>query len=112
MDNVIKSFLTVFCILMFFFTMSGVIYAGVAAKNADGYAKAVTQEVSECDFSQEVENQLTFTAKSDKYDDLTFENIDIDNDVLTDMAYVTLKYTLKVPFFGYERTHYIKNIAR
>ena len=112
MDNVIKSFLTLFCVLMFFFTMSGIIYAAVGIKNAEGYAAAVTQEISECDFAEDVITSLQHEAKVDKYT-LDVQPVDVDNDRIPDMAYVTLDYRVRIPFFGYEsKVHHIRKIAR
>lgn len=129
MDSVIKSFLTLFCLLMFFFTISGVAYAGMSMKNADGYAASVSQEISECDFADDVVQSLKTEAEADGYgapavkkngkvvsekvDALEVEPVDMDNDDIPDIAYVTLNYRLEIPFFGYTSSvHHIRTIAR
>ena len=120
MDSVIKSLLTLFCLCLFFFTMSGVIYASMSMKNAEGYAESVTQEISECDFSETVIDALKTNAQMVSADsngnhtyDLVVEPLDMDNDGVLDMAYVDLKYNVKVPFFGYSSVdHHIRKIAR
>lgn len=54
MENVVKGFLSLFILLLFFFLGMNILFATTNAKAADSFLNTVTQEISEADFSPTV----------------------------------------------------------
>ena len=67
MENVVKGFLSLFILLLFFFLGMNILFATTDAKAADSFLNTVTQEISEADFSPTVIAEKRRDAIRNKY---------------------------------------------
>jgi hypothetical protein len=111
MDNVVKSMLSLFLIIVFIFTGVSLIVGSVDAKNADTYLEESVNAISASDFSENTINTLEQNAKAYGYV-LTVEPQSTHNDGKYDVAKVTLKYKFRLPIFGVDADRYQTDWAK
>ena len=112
MDSVIKTFLTIFCLLIATFSIVGLCAASFNASNADKYLADCCKALEEGNFQSSVISSCISEADEKGYS-LTCKPIDSDGDNITDMVDVTLEYDYVIPYLNAStEKHTIKAYAR
>lgn len=112
MDSVLKGFVTVICMAMIGFTITGLSISSINASKADAFLSDCVRAVEEGNFQDSVISQCQTDAQKNNYE-LKCNKIDTNGDSYTDMVDMSLSYDYTIPFIHRDgEKHEIKAYAR
>ena len=112
MDSILKGFVTVVCMAMIGFTITGLSISSLNASKADTFLSDCVRTVEEGNFQDSVISKCQTEAQKNNYE-LTCKKIDTNGDSYTDMVDMSLSYDYTIPFIHRDgEKHEIKAYAR
>ena len=112
MNNIAKSFLMFFLILLFMYTGITIVSIVLQAYSAEVYTSDAVTILEEYNYATDMQTTLVSNAEEKGYT-MTITPSDSDGDGITDMACVETEYTLYMPIFNISGvTHTARAYAR
>lgn len=112
MEQITKTFLGIYMILLLTFSGISIISASLDASHAEQYVADVANVIEASNFSTDMIDQLRANASAKGYN-VTITPIDTNNNGLYDMAEIILEYKYSIPFLNVNDSyHYAKAFAR
>lgn len=112
MDTIIKAFVTLICLIIVTFSVTGLIVGASNSSMADSFLSDCARVIEEGNFQDSIISDCVAEATNKNYT-LNAEKKDTNGDGYTDMVNLTLEYSYQIPYLNATaNTKTIKAYAR